>query len=124
MSIIPLILFLLTPVAEAKPLDRLHESCIQNSLADGKSQKEVCDCIRANYEKKLGPEALAFLQKAHEGRASKEELLKHGEAVEFDMQVAEECLDDSRWRWTPPKPDPKAKAKPAQKPKVPKKTKN
>lgn len=92
-------------------LEQLHQACVKNSQDEGKSQEEVCKCVRANYEKKLSPAELEFLQRSQAGKLSKQELEEQADLIDFDQEVADKCVEDPLWRWAPPKKEENAETK-------------
>lgn len=112
---------------KAPLLEKLKSICLKNSLAEGKNQAQVCECMKANYQK-LQPAELAALVKILAGQTPKEELgsAENEAAMDFDQLASEKCLGDANWRWQPepalaPGSDPAPAPAPA---KAPKKAKN
>lgn len=122
-KLIPLFLFALTlpagaaetakaPAAPAKAplLARFEKTCLQNSTAEGRSQKDLCGCLKGNLGAKLNPEQLSLLVRFYEGDAAAKAAVQKPEnspLLDFDMEVADHCLLDSKWQASagPRKPD-------------------
>jgi len=92
-------------------LEQLQQACVKNSQDEGKSQEEVCQCVRANYEKKLSPTELELLQRSQAGKLSKQELEEQADLIDFDQEVADKCVEDPLWRWAAPKKEEATEAK-------------
>lgn len=86
---------------KAQLLDQMHKSCVKNSFQEGKSQEAACDCLKANYEKKLSEDDLELLARLQNGSVGKAELEGKDELLEFDMEASQHCLEDAGWRWVP-----------------------
>lgn len=92
------------PATKKGPLlEQLHKTCLKNSFQEGKSQEAACDCLKANYEKKLSGEDLALLGRIQSGSVTKTEIEGKDELLEFDMEASQHCVEDSTWRWAPPR---------------------
>jgi hypothetical protein len=120
------------PAKKGQLLEQLHKICVKNSFQEGKSQDAACDCLKANYEKKLGEEDLELLARIQNGSVGKAELEGKDELLEFDMEASQHCVEDAAWRWVPvAKPKEESEEAKAEKPKkapapkpAPKKKKN
>lgn len=124
-KLIPLFLLLISPAvfaAETKPaeakaapakaplLARFEKTCLQNSAAEGRSQKDLCACLKTNLGAKLNPEQLSLLVRFYEGDAAAKAAVQKTEnapLLDFDMDAADHCLLDAKWLATegPRKPD-------------------
>jgi len=95
---------------KAPLLARFEKTCLQNSTAEGRSQKDLCGCLKANLGAKLNPEQLSLLVRFYEGDAAAKAAVQKPEnspLLDFDMEVADHCLLDTKWLATagPRKPD-------------------
>lgn len=107
------------PAKKSQWLEQLHKACVKNSFQEGKNQEAACECLRANYEKKLNEADLELLARVQNGTAAKTELEGKDDLLEFDMEASQHCVEDSAWRWVPvakPKEEAKEGEEPAAKP--------
>lgn len=92
-----------TDGAKGPLLARFEKTCLQNSTAEGRSQKELCACLKFNLGAKLNPEQLSLLVRFYEGDAVAKAAVQKQEnspLLDFDMEAAERCLEDSGWKAT------------------------
>lgn len=90
-----------TEGAKAPLLARFEKTCLQNSTAEGRSQKELCACLKFNLGAKLNSEQLSLLVRFYEGDAVAKAAVQKPEnspLLDFDMEAAERCLEDSGWK--------------------------
>jgi len=89
------------PAKKIQLLEQLHKTCLKNSFQEGKNQEAACDCLKANYGKKLSEEDLALLTRIQNGTITKAELEGTDDLLEFDMEASQHCVEDGAWRWVP-----------------------
>lgn len=90
-------------IDKAPLLARFEKTCLQNSAAEGRSQKDLCLCLKNNLGTKLNPVQLSLLVRFYEGDvAAKSEVQKteNSPLLDFDMETAEHCLQDPNWKAT------------------------
>lgn len=87
--------------AKAPLLARFEKTCLQNSAAEGRSQKDLCTCLKNNLGAKLKPEQLSLIVRFYEGDAEAKAAVQKPEnspLLDFDMEAADHCLLDSKWQ--------------------------
>lgn len=84
--------------ADAKLEERLKSACLKQA-GKMKGAQETCACVVRNLGTKLEAKDLELLTRTYEGdAAAEEELEKYGALQNFDMEVAEECMENPRFQ--------------------------
>lgn len=84
--------------AEHQPNERFMNACMKQAGKLAGAQ-ELCSCVQANLRKKLDAKDFELVTRTYEGDAAAEKELDKREALaSFDMEVAEECRENPRFR--------------------------
>lgn len=84
--------------ADVKLEERLKVACLKQA-GKMKAAQETCGCVVRNLSAKLEAKEFELITRTYEGdAAAEEELDKYGALQNFDMEVAEECMDNPRFQ--------------------------
>jgi hypothetical protein len=76
---------------------QIFDGCMALSTQVPNRKKDVCDCVVANCDLKLGDVQLETIAKNYDPKNKNKSVLNSALAT-FDGEVAEQCIVDPKWR--------------------------